>query len=129
MEIDSSLVQKLIFLADKYEVPSFTEEDPSQFLHWYDVSSDVHASTANHATTADVECVAFLAAMLAFGNRKQFIPKIRFILEMADRSSNSISLWLKTEDYKKDFPRGKEKFYRFYSSFFTSQIHFTTKNI
>lgn len=94
----------LLALADKYEVISFTEEDPSQFLRWY-----------TSAQVPDIEAASFIAAMLAFGSRKQFIPKIRHILQTADNSSGSITLWLKSAAYKKDFPTGQQKFYRFYS--------------
>ena len=130
--IDSNLSEKLRSLAEKYEVASFTDEDPSQFLRWYKTDT---------ASIADIECASFLAAMLAFGNRKQFIPKIRLILETADSSSTSISRWLKTGDYRKSFAgvncaaglsdngnratgvvsaecnraAGGKKFYRFYS--------------
>ena len=119
--IDLNLSEKLRTLAEKYEVASFTDEDPSQFLRWYKTDT---------ASIADIECASFLAAMLAFGNRKQFIPKIRLILETADSSSSSISCWLKTGDYRKSFEScnpatglsdngnraaGEEKFYRFYS--------------
>ena len=95
-------------LADKYEVASFCDEDPSQFLRWYDPAS-------GRGTIADVEVASFIAAMLAFGNRKQFIPKIKEILQTADRSLGSVSEWLKAGAFKKDFPCGEKKFYRFYS--------------
>lgn len=102
------LAAKLRELADKYEVASFCDEDPSQFLRWYDPA-------AGRGTVADVEVASFIAAMLAFGNRKQFIPKIREILQTSDRSLGSISKWLCAGAYKKDFPCGEKKFYRFYS--------------
>ena len=70
----SQLKDRLIFLADKYENATFPDADPCQFLHWYDAGRD---------GVANVECAAFIAAMLAFGNRKQFIPKIQEILERA----------------------------------------------
>lgn len=92
----------LISLADKYEVPSFYDEDPSQFLKWYSKDKIV-----------DIECASFIAAMLAFGSRKQFIPKIRTILEIADKTSGSISAWLKSG--APGFETGSKKFYRFYS--------------
>ena len=95
-------------LADKYEVASFCDEDPSQFLRWYDPAS-------GRGTIADVEVASFIAAMLAFGNRKQFIPKIKEILQTADRLLGSVSEWLKVGAFKKDFPCGEKKFYRFYS--------------
>ena len=91
-------------LADKYEIASFMQEDPSQFLHWY-----------TSAQVPDIEAASFIAAMLSFGSRKQFIPKIRQILQTADNSCGTITLWLKTGAYKKDFPTGTQKFYRFYS--------------
>ncbi len=103
-----ALKKKLISLADRYEVPEFTEGDPSQFLRWYEPKK-------GRGTVADVEVASFIAAMLAFGNRKQFIPKIREVLETSDRSLGSVSEWLKSGNYKKDFPRGAAKFYRFYS--------------
>ena len=102
------LKTKLISLANKYEVRSFCDEDPSQFLRWYEPS-------AGRGRIADVEAASFIAAMLAFGSRKQFIPKIRQILSLADNSSGSISVWLKNGQFKKDFPAGADKFYRFYS--------------
>ena len=108
INISDELKVKLRELADRYEVVSFTEEDPSQFLRWY-------RPEEGRGTVADVEAASFIAAMLAFGSRKQFIPKIREILETSDRSLGNLSQWLKTGAYKKDFPHGEKKFYRFYS--------------
>ena len=102
------LKEKLKLLADKYEVSSFCDEDPSQFLRWYQPEK-------GRGSLADVEAASFIAAMLAFGNRKQFIPKIREILQTSERSLGSISEWLKAGAYKKDFGHGAAKFYRFYS--------------
>lgn len=97
--------RKLKELAEKYENSSFLDSDPSQFLRWY-------------KNQADVEIAAFVAAMLSFGNRKQFIPKIRCILETADKAGG-ISLWIKNGCFEKDFSAesgdDEEKFYRFYS--------------
>jgi uncharacterized protein (TIGR02757 family) len=106
--MDATLKKKLQKLADKYEVASFCDEDPSQFLRWYQPE-------AGRGTVADVEVASFIAAMLAFGNRKQFIPKVRLVLETSDRSLGSVSEWLMSGAYKKDFPRGAAKFYRFYA--------------
>ena len=106
--MNAELKEKLRKLADKYEVSSFCDADPSQFLRWYEPE-------AGRGTVADVEAASFIAAMLAFGNRKQFIPKIRFILETADNSAGDIYSWLKNGAYKKDFLRGANKYYRFYS--------------
>lgn len=99
------LKQKLIMLANKYETTEFLENDPSKFLRWYSVDKG--------DSPADIECAAFIAAMLSFGRREQFIPKIEYILELADSTSGSIYNWL--IDGAPNFPFGKEKFYRFYS--------------
>ena len=98
-------------LADKYEISSFMEQDPSQFLHWYDKEPYLSAATK----TACTELASFIAAMLAFGNRRQFIPKIQLVLTNADKAGGNILEWLKTAGYKKSFPTGCQKFYRFYS--------------
>ncbi len=92
----------LISLADKYETASFCDSDPSQFLRWYKEADSAEAAS-------------FIAAMLAFGSRTQFIPKIRLILQTADQTSGNIKNWLITRAYKKTFPSGSQKFYRFYS--------------
>ena len=102
------LKTRLLELADKYEVSSFCDEDPSQFLRWYNPDE-------GRGTVADVEAASFIAAMLAFGNRKQFIPKIKEILQTSDRSLGNVSAWLREEAFRKDFPCGEKKFYRFYS--------------
>ena len=106
--MNEALKVKLRSLADCYEVSSFCDEDPSQFLRWYQPAD-------GWGTVADVEVASFIAAMLAFGNRKQFIPKTRQILETSDRSLGSVTEWLKAGAFKKDFPSGPAKFYRFYS--------------
>jgi len=101
--MEKELAQKLIALADKYEKTSFADGDPSHFLRWYKEDS------------ACIEASSFIAAMLAFGNRKLFIPKIELILTQADSQSGSIKKWLTHRQYKKSFPSGQKKFYRFYS--------------
>ena len=103
----SEVSEVLRSLADKYECASFCEQDPSQFLR--------HYKGVTGATIADTEAASFIAAMLAFGSRTQFIPKINQILQTADTSSGTISRWLTDGCFKKDFPRGQKKFYRFYS--------------
>lgn len=98
-------------LAEKYETTSFMDADPSQFTRWY-------------SRQEDVEAACFIAAMLSFGSRSQFIPKIRGIFELADKSVG-MKNWLISRDFEKnfdekspDFERKGEKlpkFYRFYS--------------
>lgn len=101
------LCLRLRGLAKKYETADFVNEDPSQFLRWY-------------TQVRDVEIAAFTAAMLSFGNRRQFIPKIKCIFECADKAGG-FAKWLCTGDFEKSFfsPDGNDekKFYRFYSYF------------
>lgn len=93
---------KLLTLADKYETKDFLKEDPSQFLYYY-------------KSVRDTELCAFTASLLSFGSRKQFIPKIRFIMENAD-NFGGIYKWITCGIYKKTFaPGDNKKFYRFYS--------------
>lgn len=94
-------------LADKYEKADFCKGDPSQFLRHYEKVPKIQI--------ADTELAAFIAAMLAFGSRAQFIPKIQSILQQADAQDGSISLWLSRGSYRKSFAHGDKKFYRFYS--------------
>lgn len=101
------LCLRLEELAEKYETADFVKEDPSQFLRWY-------------TQVRDVEVAAFTAAMLSFGNRKQFIPKIKYIFECADKAGG-LAQWLYSGDFENSFfsPDGNDekKFYRFYSYF------------
>ena len=91
---------KLVELADKYETKDFLKNDPSQFLYYY-------------KTVRDTELCAFIAALLSFGSRKQFIPKINFIMNEADKS-DGIYKWILDRIYKKTFCANDEKkFYRF----------------
>lgn len=90
-------------LALKYETTDFLEADPSRFLRYY-------------KRTTDAEVFSFVAAMLSFGNRKQFIPKIQLL---ADLAGESFAAWIMSGNYRKDLlsPDGNQetKFYRFYS--------------
>lgn len=98
-------------LAERYENACFLNDDPSQFLRWY---SDVR----------DAEVAAFIAAMLSFGSRTQFIPKIKSIFSLADKAGG-MTAWLLSGSYSYDFCAladscgcggdYEKKFYRFYS--------------
>lgn len=102
LQISADTVSLLRTLARKYETKDFLTEDPSQFLYWY-------------KKPVDTELAAFTAALLSFGNRKQFIPKIKYILSEAD-ISGGIYHWIKNRDFEKTFSvSDNTKFYRFYS--------------
>jgi uncharacterized protein (TIGR02757 family) len=97
--MDCACKRKLIELADKYETCRFTEDDPSCVLRRY-------------TGTADIEAAAFIAAVLSFGQRAQFMKKIEYILSA---SGAYPAEWLRSGVWKKQFPEGTGKFYRFYS--------------
>ena len=83
--MQTELKQKLIYLADKYETSNFYKEDPSQFLNWY-------------SDCSQIEIISFIAAMLSFGSRKQFIPKIKNICILADEAGG-LKNWLLAGDF------------------------------
>jgi uncharacterized protein (TIGR02757 family) len=86
-------------LADKYETCCFCDSDPSCILHRY-------------ADAADAETAAFIMAVLSFGRRDLFMKKADMIFSC---SGAHPSEWIRSGKWKKDFPGGSGKFYRFYS--------------
>jgi len=66
--MDIALKERLQSLAEKYETADFIKDDPSQFMHRF--------SEPNQQERA-----AFIAAALSYGSRKQFIPRIQYILD------------------------------------------------
>ena len=117
--MEQTLAEKLKFLADKYETKDFLLADPSRILWWY-------------KDKQNAETAAFIAAALSFGSRKQFLPKIEIILNIAD-NSGGINEWLKSGAFRKDFiPCGADecdKFYRFYSYKDLCSLFCTLQNI
>lgn len=103
--ISEELAKYLINLADKYETIKFFSGDPSCIL-------------CRYTCLEDLEVAAFIAAMLAFGRRDQFLPKTEYIMDLADKKGGP-KAWLQSGDFNKDFiPSGIDssaKFYRFYS--------------
>ena len=86
-------------LAEKYEAPDFLNGDPSWFMH--QVEGDVNK-----------ELMAFIASCLSYGSRKQFMPKIQFVL---DRSKGDLYTWLTSGQFMKDIPDSSECYYRLYT--------------
>lgn len=102
ISLTKSQKDKLINLADKYETKEFLESDPSQFLYYY-------------SNPVDIELCAFIASLISFGSRKQFIPKIQYIMECADKVGG-IYNWITTHSFESEFKvSSNKKFYRFYS--------------
>lgn len=123
--MDDSLKNNLIRLATENEISSFIQSDPCQFLYRY-------------TDSLDIECAGFIAAGISFGNRKQFIPKLESIFNLADKNCQSISQWIISKEYEKTFTnlsdkeKNDKKFYRFYSykdmEDFFGELHRILKN-
>ena len=85
--LNKTTITQLNALAEKYETHSFINEDPSQFLYKFQ-------------NQADTEILSFIAAMLSFGKRDQFIKKINYIVEKSESSPHQ---WIKNKHYLKNF--------------------------
>ena len=96
---DTELISHLKSLASKYETKEFLVGDPSWFMH--QVKGDTNK-----------ELLAFIAANISYGSRKQFLPKIQYII---DCSKGDIANWLQSGRYKKDIPDNAKCFYRLYT--------------
>ena len=57
-------------LAEKYETADFIKDDPVQFIHKF-------------KNKKDIEIAGFIASLLAYGSRKQFIKKLDELFEIA----------------------------------------------
>lgn len=98
--IDSELREMLIGYAEQYETASFIEGDPSWWMH--QVEGDLNR-----------EATAFVASVLSYGSRSQFMPKIGWLIEQAGGDMDG---WLRNGLYSAQFsPGDKNSFYRLYS--------------
>lgn len=98
--METELKNHLKFLASKYERKEFLDGDPSWFMH--QVEGD-----------ANKELLAFIASAISYGSRKQFLPKIQFIL---DASKGEPYQWIVLGEYREYFPDDNTCFYRLYSN-------------
>lgn len=93
-------MERLKELAEKYETKEFLNGDPSWFMH--QVKGEPNQET-----------LAFIASCLSYGSRKQFFPKIQYIL---DCSEGNVYDWLKDERFEDDIPDNGDCYYRLYSN-------------
>lgn len=85
--------------AQQYETSDFIVGDPSWWMH--QVEGD-----------ANREATAFVASVLSYGSRQQFMPKIGLLLDLAD---GDMDRWLRSGGYAEQFfPDDKSCFYRLY---------------
>lgn len=100
MEINRETEILLREYADKYENADFLVGDPSWFMH--QVSGDRNR-----------EAMAWMASVLSYGSRAQFLPKIQHLLDL---SLGNPQEWLADGAYKTCFrPDDTTCFYRLYN--------------
>ena len=89
----------LIANAAKYETADFLPADPSWFMHQVEGKRNQ-------------ETFAFIASALSYGSRKQFFPKIQYVL---DCSAGNVYEWVISGEYAHDIPDVAECYYRLYT--------------
>lgn len=95
-----ALSEELHKLAALYENKDFLASDPSWFMHQVDGEENQ-------------EIMGFLASCLSYGNRKQFMPKIQFLLDCA---GGDVYHWVKEGCFADDIPDDNTKcYYRLYN--------------
>ncbi len=93
-------MENIAALADKYEKPSFIIGDPSWFMH--QVKGALNQET-----------MAFIASSISYGSRKQFMPKIDFML---NASKGEVYEWVHKGLYNESIPDNPDVcFYRLYT--------------
>lgn len=86
--------------AQQYETAAFLQGDPSWFMHQVEGKENQ-------------EAMAFLASCLSYGSRKQFMPKIQWLME---RSGGNVDEWVRYGHFEDDLPNGQQKcYYRLYT--------------
>lgn len=90
----------LIGYAEKYETADFLKEDPSWFMHQVD-------------GRRNQETLSFIASCLSYGSRKQFFPKIQYIL---DCSEGEPYRWVRDGEFHTHIPDDTTTcYYRLYT--------------
>lgn len=97
--MDQTTKQRIAYLAEKYETTDFLPADPSSFMH-------------KVSGKANQEVTAFLASCLSYGSRKQFFPKIQFLL---DASHGDVDQWVRSGNWRYDIPDTPNCYYRLYT--------------
>lgn len=97
--MENSLKDRIRQLASKYETADFLSADPSSFMH-------------RVSGAANQEAMAFLASCLSYGSRKQFFPKIQFML---DASHGEVDWWVRSGAWQADIPNTADCYYRLYT--------------
>lgn len=97
--MDNNLKTYIRSLAQKYETSLFLHADPSSFMH-------------RVRGEANQEAMAFLASCLSYGSRKQFFPKIQFLL---DAAKGEVDHWVRSGEWQTSIHDTTECYYRLYT--------------
>ena len=101
MNIPSDVKQQLILYAQQYETAAFLNGDPSWFMHQVEGRENR-------------EVTAFIASALSYGSRKQFMPKIEFLLHS---SGGDMYGWVRDRRFESVIQAGdKSCYYRLYTN-------------
>lgn len=98
--VPQSTMARLRQYAERFENKDFIEGDPSWFMH--QVKGDDNQET-----------MAFIAQAVSYGSRKQFMPKIKMLL---DHSGGEVYKWVADGAFNDIVPRESTCFYRLYSN-------------
>lgn len=97
--MDQELKQHIISLSERYETADFLPADPSSFMH-------------KVRGEANQEAMAFIASCLSYGSRKQFFPKIQYLL---DAAQGEVDRWVRTGAFANDIADTPVCYYRLYT--------------
>jgi len=86
--------------AARYETEAFLKDDPSVFMHKVE-------GVPNRETTA------FIASCLSYGSRRQFFPKIQYILDAAE---GDVYNWVIEGRFDTAVPDNDRCYYRLYTN-------------
>lgn len=97
--MENSIKNRIQELAAKYETVDFLPADPSSFMHKVEGA-------------ANKEATAFIASCLSYGSRKQFFPKIQFII---DSANGDVDHWVRSGEWRHDIADSTACYYRLYT--------------
>lgn len=98
--MEKNIQELLRDYAERYETADFLTGDPSWFMHQVQGRENK-------------EAMAFVASVLSYGSRKQFMPKIDSIRQLA---RGEVQRWILDGEFEDSFREGdRECFYRLYT--------------
>lgn len=94
--MEENLKRHITDLAARYETKAFLAADPSSFMH-------------RVAGEANQEAMAFMASCLSYGSRKQFFPKIEYMLNASEGHADH---WVRHHTFRQHIDDSDKCYYR-----------------